>query len=40
MADFETAIQSAVDAQEIPGCILLASNRDGTLLPHPIHPPN
>ncbi|KAG9198367.1 hypothetical protein G6514_010211 [Epicoccum nigrum] len=30
MADFETAIQSAVDAQEIPGCVLLASNSNGT----------
>lgn len=32
MADFEKAIHEAVDAQEIPGCVLLASNRDGT--PH------
>jgi len=29
MADFETAIQRAVDAKEIPGCVLYASNRDG-----------
>ncbi|KAF2630465.1 beta-lactamase/transpeptidase-like protein [Macroventuria anomochaeta] len=30
MADFETSIQQAVDAQEIPGCVLLATNRDGS----------
>jgi hypothetical protein len=30
MADFETAIQQAVDTKEIPGCVLYASNRDGT----------
>ncbi|KAF1933623.1 beta-lactamase family protein [Didymella exigua CBS 183.55] len=30
MANFETAIQQAVDAKEIPGCVLLASNRDGS----------
>jgi hypothetical protein len=29
MTDFETAIQEAVDAKEIPGCVLYASNRDG-----------
>ena len=29
MTDFEKAIQQAVDAQEIPGCVLLATNRDG-----------
>lgn len=40
MADFEASIQSAVDAQEIPGCVLFASNRDGTSPPHPIHPRN
>ncbi|KAL1650658.1 hypothetical protein SLS61_005910 [Didymella pomorum] len=30
MADFETAIQQAVDTKEIPGCVLYASNRDGS----------
>ncbi|KAF2999277.1 hypothetical protein E8E13_003874 [Curvularia kusanoi] len=30
MSDFETAIQEAVDVQEIPGCVLFASNRDGS----------
>lgn len=40
MADFEASIQSAVDAQEIPGCVLFASNRDGTSPPHPIIPHN
>ncbi|KAF2128551.1 beta-lactamase/transpeptidase-like protein [Dothidotthia symphoricarpi CBS 119687] len=30
MADFETTIQQAVDAEEIPGCVLLATNRDGS----------
>ncbi|KAJ4353082.1 hypothetical protein N0V95_003677 [Ascochyta clinopodiicola] len=30
MADFETAIQQAVDAEEIPGCVLLATNRDAS----------
>jgi hypothetical protein len=39
MADFETLIQDAVVAQEIPGCALAATNRDGTshlpsLTPH------
>jgi hypothetical protein len=33
MADFETAIQQAVDAQEIPGCVLVATNRDGMIFP-------
>ncbi|OAL50922.1 beta-lactamase/transpeptidase-like protein [Pyrenochaeta sp. DS3sAY3a] len=30
MADFETLINDAVAAQEIPGCVLVASNRDGS----------
>ena len=30
MADFETAIQQAVDVQDIPGCVLHATNRDGS----------
>ncbi|KAJ4988663.1 Acyltransferase LovD 2 [Stagonosporopsis vannaccii] len=34
MADFERAIQEAVDAQEIPGCVLFASNRDGSFCYH------
>ena len=29
MVDFETAIQAAVAAQEIPGCAVAATNRDG-----------
>jgi hypothetical protein len=29
MVDFETAIQDAVAAQEIPGCALAATSRDG-----------
>jgi hypothetical protein len=36
MADFETTIQQAVDAEEIPGCVLLATNRDGSL--HDLYP--
>jgi hypothetical protein len=31
MADFETAIQQDVDAEDIPGCALLATNRNGSL---------
>lgn len=30
MVDFETAIQQAVEAEEIPGCVLVATNRDGS----------
>ncbi|KAF9694899.1 hypothetical protein EKO04_006903 [Ascochyta lentis] len=30
MAEFETAIQQAIEAEEIPGCVLLATNRDGS----------
>jgi CubicO group peptidase (beta-lactamase class C family) len=30
MADFETLIQDAVAVQEIPGCALVATDRDGT----------
>jgi hypothetical protein len=32
MADFETAINDAITAQEIPGCALISTNRDGNLL--------
>lgn len=38
MADFETAIQQAVDAKEIPGCVLYASNRDGNRPLQPYYP--
>jgi hypothetical protein len=31
MADFENHIQDAIAAEEIPGCVLTATNRDGTL---------
>lgn len=30
MADFEKAINDAIAANEIPGCALMAINRDGT----------
>jgi CubicO group peptidase (beta-lactamase class C family) len=30
MSDFESAIQTAVDTKDIPGCVLGAKNRDGT----------
>jgi hypothetical protein len=29
MADFETAINDAIAVQEIPGCALVSTNRDG-----------
>ncbi|KAH6622344.1 beta-lactamase/transpeptidase-like protein [Boeremia exigua] len=32
MATFERAIQEAIDAEEIPGCVLFATNRDGSFL--------
>jgi hypothetical protein len=31
MADFERPIQDAVAAQELPGCVMVATNRDGTI---------
>jgi hypothetical protein len=34
MADFETAINDAIKAQDIPGCVLVSTNRDG-ILPTP-----
>ncbi len=34
MAQFERDIQAAVDAQDIPGCVLFATNRDG-ITPYP-----
>jgi hypothetical protein len=30
MTDFETAINDAIKAQDIPGCVLVSTNRDGT----------
>jgi CubicO group peptidase (beta-lactamase class C family) len=39
MADFETAINEAIATHEIPGCVLVSTNRDGThslpFLPQP-----
>jgi hypothetical protein len=29
MADFETAINDAIKVQDIPGCVLASTNRDG-----------
>jgi len=33
MVDFENAIQEAIAAHDVPGCALVASNRDGTQVP-------
>jgi hypothetical protein len=32
MADFETVINDTIAAHEIPGCALVATNRDGKYL--------
>lgn len=34
MADFETLVNDVIAAQDVPGCVLVASNRDGTPLSH------
>jgi hypothetical protein len=31
MADFETAINDAIKEQDIPGAVLVSTNRDGIL---------
>jgi hypothetical protein len=36
MGEFEETIQAAVEAQDIPGCVLLSANRDGTT-PSPLN---
>jgi hypothetical protein len=36
MADFEKAINDAIAAEEIPGCALAATNRDGTVTQKPV----
>jgi hypothetical protein len=38
MADFESAIHDAIKAQDIPGCVLVSTNRDGISLTPSSHP--